>query len=50
MAKTSKHYLSSGKLFTGATHKMNGQIHTGASHTASSKVLSHSKPKAKAKK
>lgn len=45
MAKTSKHYLPSGKLYTGPTHKMNGQVHSGASHTASSKVLSHSAPK-----
>jgi len=24
---------------------MNGEVHTGAKHTASSKVLTHSKPK-----
>ena len=47
MAKSSKHYLPSGKLYTGATHKMGGKIHSGASHTASSKVLTHTKPKAK---
>ena len=45
MAKTTKHYLKSGKLYTGPTHKMNGQVHTGATHTASSKVLVHTKPK-----
>jgi len=45
MSKTSKYYLKSGKLYTGAVHKMNGQIHTGTKHTASSKVLTHSKPK-----
>ena len=47
MAKSSKHYLASGKLYTGATHKMGSKIHSGASHTASSKVLTHTKPKAK---
>ena len=45
MSKTSKHYLKSGKEYKGAVHKMNGQIHTGAKHTASSKVVTHSKPK-----
>lgn len=45
MAKSSKHYLPSGKEYKGATHKMNGQVHTGAKHTASSKVLKHTKPK-----
>lgn len=47
MAKTSKHYLKSGKLYTGPVHKMNGQIHTGATHTTSSKTLTHTKPKTK---
>jgi len=50
MGKTSKHYLKSGKLHTGAVHKMNGQIHTGATHTASSKVVTHTKPKTAVKK
>jgi len=45
MAASSKHYLKSGKLYTGAVHRMNGQVHTGAKHTASSKVLTHKKPK-----
>lgn len=49
MSKTSKHYLKNGKEYTGPIHKMNGQIHTGATHTASSKVLTHTKPKAKKK-
>ncbi len=49
MAAGSKHYLPSGKLYTGATHKMNGQVHSGAKHSASSKVLSHSAPKKKKK-
>lgn len=47
MTKSSKHYLSSGKEYKGATHRMNGQVHTGAKHTNSSKVLTHSKPKKK---
>lgn len=47
MSAASKHYLKSGKLYTGAVHKMNGQVHTGATHTASSKVLTHTKPKKK---
>lgn len=47
MSKSSKHYLPSGKLYTGAVHKMNGQVHSGASHTASSKLLSHAMPKKK---
>ena len=47
MSKTSKHYLGSGKAYTGATHKMGGKVHTGAKHTATSKVLNHTKPKKK---
>jgi len=50
MSKTSKHYLKSGKEYTGAVHRMNGQVHTGATHTASSKVLTHAKPKKAGKK
>lgn len=42
-----KYYLPSGKMYKGATHKMNGKIHSGAKHTASSKVLSYKKPKKK---
>lgn len=49
MAKNSKHYLPNGKLYTGATHKMDGKIHSGATHTASSKVLTHTLPKKKKK-
>ena len=45
MSKTSKHYLKSGKEYKGAIHKMNGQIHTGAKHSASSKIVTHTKPK-----
>jgi hypothetical protein len=47
MAKSSKHYLASGKEYKGAFHKMDGKLHTGAMHSASSKTLSHSKPKKK---
>lgn len=47
MAKSSKHYLPSGKAYTGKTHKMGGQVHTGAKHSASSKVLKHTKPRKK---
>lgn len=46
MAPKSKHYLKNGKEYTGPVHKMNGQIHTGANHSASSKVVTHKKPKA----
>lgn len=45
MSASSKHYLKNGKEYKGAVHKMNGQIHTGAKHTASSKVVTHKKPK-----
>jgi len=46
MAKAAKHYLPSGKEYTGPTHKMpDGSLHTGAKHTKSSQVLSHKKPK-----
>ena len=45
MSAASKHYLKNGKEYKGAVHKMGGQIHTGAKHTASSKVVTHKKPK-----
>jgi len=47
MAKNKPHYLASGKLYTGATHKSNGKLMTGAKHTASSKNLTHTPPKKK---
>jgi hypothetical protein len=47
MAKNKPHYLPSGKLYTGATHKSNGKLMTGAKHTAASKFLTHTKPKKK---
>ena len=44
MAAGSKHFLRSGKLYKGPTHKMkDGALHTGAKHTASSKPLFHMK-------
>lgn len=46
MTKSQKHYLPSGKEYMGATHKAGSKLMTGAKHTASSKDLSHSKPKA----
>jgi hypothetical protein len=47
MAKGVPHYLPNGKLHTGKTHKHNGKLMSGATHTASSKYLTHRKPKAK---
>jgi len=47
MAKGVPHYLPSGRLYTGKTHKHNGRLMSGATHTASSKYLTHRKPKAK---
>ena len=47
MAKGVHHYLPNGKLHTGKTHKHNGKLMSGATHTASSKYLTHKKPKAK---
>ena len=44
MAKSTKHYFKTGKIHTGAVHKMpNGSIHTGKTHTASSKPVVHLK-------
>lgn len=45
MGKLSKHFLPSGKIYTGAIHFTNGKPMTGATHTASSKPLTHTKPK-----
>jgi len=49
MAKNSKHYLPSGKLYKGPIHKMDGQVHSGAKHSDASQVLSHSEGKHKKK-
>ena len=44
MAKTSKHYLRTGELYTGPVHKMaNGKLHTGKNHTPSSQIVVHYK-------
>ena len=34
-------------MSAGAVHKMDGKVHSGAKHTASSKPLTHTKPKLK---
>lgn len=47
MSKTKTHYLPSGKVYTGATHKAGSTLMTGAKHTACSKPLTHIKPKPK---
>lgn len=47
MAKGVLHYLPSGRLYTGKTHKHNGRLMSGATHTKNSKYLTHIKPKAK---
>lgn len=47
MAKNQTHYLPSGKIYTGATHKSGKTLMTGTKHTATSKILSHSPPKKK---
>ena len=49
MAKDKTHYLPSGEVYKGPTHKTNGKLMTGAKHTANSKMLSHTKPKKKKK-
>jgi len=50
MSKTAKHYLPSGKEYSGPTHKMGDELHTGAKHTAKSQKLSHKAPKPKKKR
>jgi hypothetical protein len=39
------HYLPSGKVYTGPTHKSGGRLMTGKTHTAKSVYLTHTKPK-----
>ena len=46
--KNKTHYLKSGVVYTGPTHKTKGNLMTGARHTANSKMLSHTKPKKRA--
>jgi len=50
VTKQQTHYLPNGKVYKGETHKSDGVLMTGAKHTTSSKVLSHTPPKPKAKK
>ena len=45
MAKTKTHYLPSGKVYEGKTHKSGKTLMTGATHTPASKVLTHTPPK-----
>ena len=47
MSKGVPHYLPSGKLYTGPTHKAGGVLMTGKTHTATSKKLTHTTPKSK---
>ncbi len=47
MSKSSKHYLASGKVYTGPVHKTGKELMTGATHTAKSQKLTHTPPKAK---
>jgi hypothetical protein len=50
MSKSATHYLPDGKVYKGETHKSGSTLMTGAKHTPSSKVLTHTPPKPKAKK
>lgn len=44
MSKSEKHFLRSGKEYTGPSHRMkDGTLHTGAKHTSSSRKLYHKK-------
>lgn len=45
MAKGQTHYLPSGKVHVGKTHKKGSVLMTGEKHTQASKVLTHSPPK-----
>lgn len=47
MSKTKTHYLPSGKVYKGETHKTGSTLMTGAKHTAASKILTHTQPKIK---
>jgi len=44
MSKSAKHYLESGKAYSGPVHKMGKEVMTGSVHTAKSQKLMHSKP------
>ena len=47
MSKNQTHYLPSGKVYKGETHKSGSVLMTGAKHSSTSKVLSHTPPKKK---
>lgn len=47
MSKSQTHYLPDGKVYKGETHKAGSVLMTGAKHTATSKVLTHTRPKKK---
>lgn len=47
MSKQQTHYLPDGKVYKGETHKSGSVLMTGAKHTATSKVLTHTRPKKK---
>jgi len=47
MSKNQTHYLPSGKVYKGETHKSGSVLMTGAKHSPTSKVLSHTPPKKK---
>lgn len=49
MGKNQTHYLPSGKVYTGPTHKSGSKLMTGAKHTAKSQFLTHTPPKKKKK-
>jgi len=46
MSKDKPHYLPSGSLYKGGTHKVGANLMTGVKHSASSKVLTHTPKKA----
>ncbi len=47
MSKNQTHYLPSGKVYKGETHKAGSVLMTGAKHSPTSKVLTHTPPKKK---
>lgn len=47
MAKDKPHYLPSGKVYKGETHKMGKTLMTGKTHTGTSQPLTHTPPKKK---
>ena len=47
MSKNQTHYLPSGKVYKGKTHKSGSVLMIGAKHSPTSKVLSHTPPKKK---